>query len=421
MNAPSATTRRDLLIAFSAQVAYKMIAFSVLALMARYTTKDDFGQFMFVVALCSMVLLPSDLGTSNYLMREIASAPQKALALCRVVLRIRLPAICLLVLAVNLFIYIEQNDLFVLTLLISLFLAQKELYATFAALFVGLRRIIYTVIVFGGAQAALLIAVVVLAGLGAGIFEFAAVHALSGLCLVVLSYVLTRRHIGELRCASVDVPWREVLRASLPLFGLTALALLQLRVDTLMLGYLGTYTMVASYETAARLFEGSQFLVRPLTLILFPICSALVAAKRFNELSAVSGRLALGAIVLGIVVAATVIAGAESILTLMYGERYSGGESTLRALFLGVPALYLSVAMSFICVSLHLERTALLAFAISIVLNVVLNAYLIPAHGAQGAAYATLVSLVILASSLSWLCLSAVRSVRGRTMASLAS
>ena len=95
----------------------------------------------------------------------------------------------------------------------------------------------------------------------------------------------------------------------------------------------------------------------------------------------------------------------------MFTSTYDTSAEVLRALFLGACALYAATVGNFVIASLHRDRLALGTLSGGVVVNVVLNAWAIPAHGALGAAWSTVASLSLTALVL---CAFAYRSVRSR-------
>ena len=50
--------RRDLLIAFASQLAFKILGFVVLAVMARLLSQAEYGKLMFALTLCGVPVKP---------------------------------------------------------------------------------------------------------------------------------------------------------------------------------------------------------------------------------------------------------------------------------------------------------------------------------------------------------------------------
>ena len=56
----------------TAQLAYKLLGFVILTLLARGLGPGEFGLLMFALATCELAALATEFGSSAYLTREIA-------------------------------------------------------------------------------------------------------------------------------------------------------------------------------------------------------------------------------------------------------------------------------------------------------------------------------------------------------------
>ena len=86
----------DLALTVTAQLAYKLLGFVILTLLARGLGPDEFGFLMFALATCELAALLTEFGSSAYLIREIAMTPVHTLRLLGEVLGIRLVAVGLI-------------------------------------------------------------------------------------------------------------------------------------------------------------------------------------------------------------------------------------------------------------------------------------------------------------------------------------
>ena len=105
---------------------------------------------------------------------------------------------------------------------------------------------------------------------------------------------------------------------------------------------------VARYEAGYKFYEISRFAVRPTGMVFFPLCAS----------------------------------------------------PTVRVLFLGLPSLYVSYVSTFLAQAMGPEGRVAATMAGALVLNVALNAALIPAWGTIGAAWTAVVGESLLAVAL---------------------
>lgn len=401
-------TRRDLLIAFVSQFGYKILGFAMLALMARGLSQTDYGKLMFALSLCAMTVPVTDLGASTDLARRVAAAPAGARRRLEAVLSARVPLAAAYVVLMSAWVAVTKPDVLGVTLAIALFSVCRDLYRSYSSLFLGLKQVGYTVVAFGSSLVVLVGLVALGVETGAGLGWMTAAHVWSGLVLLAVAAAIARLRIGPIR---LQWSWRRLKRVfggGVWLFVLSLASLAHFAADTVMLGYLQPYEQVARYQAAAKLLEASQFVVRPLTLILLPVCAALASRQQWSELRRLMHEMFAGMAVLGVAAWAFVALFAMPIVRIVYTAAYDDSVGVLRVLYLSVPGLYIATVAMLLASSTLREKRAVLIMAAGVALNVALNLVAIPRYGALGAAWVTVVSQTFVAL---WLLGDAYRSV----------
>jgi O-antigen/teichoic acid export membrane protein len=189
---------------------------------------------------------------------------------------------------------------------------------------------------------------------------------------------------------------------------LSVAGLVHLAADTLMLGYMQPYEQVARYEAAAKLLEASQFMVRPLSLILLPVCAALASREQWGDLRRLMNRMFVGMAALGVATWGFVALLSVPIIRIVYTSTYDDSAEVLRVLYLSVPGLYTATVAMLLASSTMRERRAVFIMGLGVALNVAFNLVAIPRYGALGAAWVTVASQTFVAL---WLVADAYRSV----------
>ena len=389
--------RIDLTLSAASQFIYKVLGYVILALLARYLTKAEFGEFLFAASLAGMFVLFTEFGTSNHLIRETGADPDLASLRFSEVFAARLPLLATYLLAVNAFALVFKPDLLVVIAITSVYVGLKDLYRACAAVLLGVGRVGLTIAVYGSGLLLLVGLVLVVIRRDGGLIEVLVAYCVWTAYIVLAGLAVVWRVVGRPSWSRGSRESRSVLRKAFPLFLLAALTLLHFKVDTVMLGFMRSYSEVATYEAAAKLLEASQFLVRPLWMIFLPICAALVGGRQVPRLKALLRKLSFGSAALGLAVAIPVIAAAAWIIPQVFGTGFENSAPILRVLYMSVPALFVATVATFVAVALHLERAGVRIMMFSVVLNIALNAALIPTWGALGAAWTTLVTQTLVA------------------------
>jgi O-antigen/teichoic acid export membrane protein len=402
------STRRDLLISFVSQFGFKLLGFAVLALMARRLSQADYGKLMFALTLCGVTVLVTDLGASTDLSRRVAAAPAGARRRLEAVLSARLPLLAAYLALMPAWVVLTKPDALAVAAAIAVFSVCKDVYRSYASLFLGLHRVGYTVTAYGTSLLVLVTAVAVGAASGAGLAWMTGAHVLSGAVLLGVAAAIMRLRVGPIRLRCGWRRMKRVFQGSVWLFVLSVAGLVHFAADTLMLGYMQSYEQVARYEAAAKLLEASQFMVRPLTLILLPVCAALASRQQWQDLRRLMHKMFAGMAVLGVATWGFVALLSVPIIRMVYTATYDDSAQVLRVLYLSVPGLYTATVAMLLASSTLRERRAVFIMAVGVAINVAFNLVAIPRYGALGAAWVTVASQTFVGL---WLTADAYRSV----------
>jgi O-antigen/teichoic acid export membrane protein len=385
-------TRRDLVVGFASQLAFKLLGFAVLALMARRLSQADYGKLMFALTLCGVTVLATDLGASTDLARRVAAAPGGARRRLEAVLSARLPLLAAYLLILPAWVALTKPDALAVAAAIAVFSLLKDVYRTYSSLFLGLHRIEYTVAAFGTSLVVLVALVAVGAATGAGLAWMTGAHVVSGAVLLGTAAAILHRTLGPIRLRCRWRLMRRIFVGSVWLFVLSVAGSLHLAAGTLMLGYLQPYEQVARYEAAAKLLEASQFMVRPLSLILLPVCASLASRRQWDELRRLMHKMFAGMAVIGAGAWGFVALLALPIIRIVYTATYDDSAEVLRVLYLSVPGLYAATVAMLLASSTMRERRAVIIIASGVAMNLLMNLVAIPRYGALGAAWVSAVS-----------------------------
>lgn len=177
---------------------------------------------------------------------------------------------------------------------------------------------------------------------------------------------------------------------------LTAATLLNTQLGILTLGWLGTDEQIAALSIAAR---GAQMVVMSLVVVNLVIAPQITRAYRDHDqprLQRLFTQSARAALLLALPVALSLILFAEEAVTLAFGSEYTSLAAVPLAVLSAselLSVMFGSVAM-FLIMTGH-ERDTLLGQGLALVLNGVLCLVLIPTHGAEGAAWAAAISVLV--------------------------
>jgi O-antigen/teichoic acid export membrane protein len=342
-------------------------------------------------------------GTEHHLVRAVASEPSRALTNLGEVLSMRLQNMAPIYAAVNIVFWFLQPGLGPVLLLVTAYDFLEELWYAFSAFFTGQKRIIYRLAIGAALKILTVLAVSIVAYVTRSLGPVLLTYVVLDAGLVASTYLVVQRDFGPLH---LRLDWNGglgLMKVSLPFFAYNILAIVHLRLDTLMIGFMLGVVQVAYYDLGMKMLEVARFLVRPLHSVFYPIFSELAARRRWKRLRKHALQVILGSFLLGVAVAIGVQLWGDFAIVLLFGPQYVASVAPTKILFLSLPLVYLHFVLTTLANALHLERQSAWLLAVSAALNLGLNIVVLPRYGIIGAAWTTLASQAVLTVSMLWI------------------
>ncbi len=388
----------------------RALAFLSQVILARWLPTSDYGLYRYLVNAGDVVLMFTQLGVPQILVRGIASAGTRDRPELEVAGFVRasrliyvMSALVLLgVGSVGLAVAHGRigEQLFVSLCLLLVLTVINLLTARQSTILRGLKRVGQSLlcnlvvipvgqIVF--AAAFWLLGIVgVVPGLGVEIF--AAVASL------IVGHLLLRRRLGGTAMAEV-APIRgrvvELISASLPLALAAPLSQLSRYVDVLILGMFAPMSQVALYAVASRVAILGSLGLRAASPITGPLVAERFARQDLRGVERVAFLAAALSTGYALVFVSVLLIGGRRVLGL-FGSEYAQAFPLLLIVCAGylINAVVGSVDQLLIMTKHQGKYTRMLVVTVAI--NIALNYLLIPRYGAFGAAYATLIAQLVL-------------------------
>lgn len=398
---------RDSIATLLLRLVSLAIAFVASILFARSIGPAGYGDYATVIAWTTLLIIPAALGLPEYFLRELAGATVTEL---RHAVRWADYRILLAGAATGLLATIVWK--FTAGTADSLTFVIAAPIPVLAALTLVRQSALRQVGIVASAvwpQAVMLPALIlVLAGMA---------WLSTGLSVLALLAATTAAHAASLLVTELKV--RHVfrtfprtprlghadyrIRAALPFIGLAGLALLNTRVDILVLSGLSSSSETGVYSVATRI---SDVLLLPITvvnMVVSPTVAKLHRSGNRSELQTLLKQSSRFSLLLTGVPAVGLIAFASPIITTCFGAAYSGAANPLRILAV---AQIINASAGGVGMALSMtghERSALRVGIMAAVLNLSLNLILVPLAGGIGAAIGTAISLVAWRAGFYWL------------------
>ena len=205
-----------------------------------------------------------------------------------------------------------------------------------------------------------------------------------------------RLYRSELSAPAVAVSEQDrLVPFSLAALSMSATLLLMLWSDRLFVGAFRPAAEVGAYHAASQISMLLVIVFQPLSAVLAPFAAAAAWESRRDELKRSYQNLYRWGLYLAAPAALLVLEFTDLILTLLYGPGFAIATQPARVLVTGQLFYLLGGAAGALLVMTGRERLWLAHASAAVLINLALNALLVPRHGMLGAATATAIALAV--------------------------
>jgi polysaccharide transporter, PST family len=190
---------------------------------------------------------------------------------------------------------------------------------------------------------------------------------------------------------------KELMQSSWLLILSGLVIIIYMRIDQIMIGQILGEKSVGIYSAAVKLSEAWYFLPIAIVSSVFP---SIVESKNKDEILYKQRiqRLLTTMVILACLIAIPITFLSKFIIVFLYGEKFIEASSSLIILAWTSLFVFLGIARESWMVTEGLMKYSFVTTALGAISNIILNFILIPTHGPEGAALATLISQFIAVS-----------------------
>ena len=377
----------------AATTCTKFVAFLTYAFVARWVGPTNLGVYFYAVSITSVFVILADVGMTPVVIRAMAAKATEAKRLLGAVLRVKMLLAPIAVLAsLGYALAVGASWETMTTVAVATLVLSAD---TFSIIFYGALRgverlSLESIGMFTGQT------LTALGSIGAAVAGIGPVGLACGLLMGSLWNALwsfdQMRKMGIRPEQPLKADYQRLLREAWP-FGVAGISVkVYSYVDSLFLQAFHGAFAVGVYSVAYKMTYATQFL--PLTFVaaLYPALARSYAEKKHDELASLySNSLRLMAAI-SFPIAAGLSALADRIIPLVYGNQYLASIETLRILPWVLIPIFLDFPVGSLLNATHRAHLKTIAMVATMLLNVTLNALLIPLKGPVGAAWAGLAS-----------------------------
>lgn len=209
---------------------------------------------------------------------------------------------------------------------------------------------------------------------------------------VLASYWLWTSLPIEVRETAPEYRKKHWIQVSFPFLLISGAAIIQGKTDIIMLGSLGTAGAAGIYGAATRITMLISFGLNATNMIVAPSISEYYNTGQTEKLQRLIAFASSGVFLFTILISAGLIVFGD-LLLLLFGGEFTVGYAALVILVVGKTANALLGPVGYLMTMTGRQWLASKVFAVGAVLNIILNAVLIPPFGVVGAACATATSI----------------------------
>ncbi len=387
----------------------RAIGIALGVILARWLGAEGYGTYAFVMAWVVILNIPAQFGLPNLLMRDLAVARSDSVqtsfrALLQRTVRLVLVFSVLttiVALALTGVLVTSPNGNLQISLTIGFFgLPILALLGVCGAALRGLGRPIATQ-VFGALIPTLTVLVLTLVAMiipwQANDADVALICRFLGLAAALIGAVLFLRH--HLRRPEVSQNGqlgsvRETLRAALPFMMLTGAFIIMSRTGVVMIGIFASQHEVGLFNAGLQAALLAQFGLSVSNSIVAPEFARLHANGEKAQLQYLAVSTARMVLLFGLAILAILSLFGDALLGLMFGAEFQAAYSAMLILVIGQSVALLFGEPGFLLNMTGNQTLTLHLVSGTAILNIALNAILIPLAGIEAAALSTSIALV---------------------------
>ena len=233
--------------------------------------------------------------------------------------------------------------------------------------------------------------IVALVILGAGLVPFFGVTIPSGLAALVLTAFLVRRRMPLVPTFRGDMHW-SLIRDTLPYAAAIAVGTLYFRVTIVVMSLIASPRQTGYFATSFRVTEVLVGIPAIAVGTVFPILARAARENDQKRFAYAARRIFELAMIAGVGVALLIVLIAPFAVRFLAGPAGAPAVPVLQIQGLSLIATFLAAASAFLLLSVHRNKSMLLASCAAFVTNLVLTSVLVPIDQARGAAIAAVIA-----------------------------
>ncbi|MBD3287322.1 oligosaccharide flippase family protein [candidate division KSB1 bacterium] len=230
---------------------------------------------------------------------------------------------------------------------------------------------------------------------GYGLMALVVIHVVTKFIQPVLYFYYIANIIDKLKIIIDTALMKKLLKMAWSLALLIVCISIFWRIDAIMLSKLSTNEVVGNYGAAFKIFWVSLLLVKSFFVAFFPMISSMYSEQNINFQKACRKALRyLTILIIPIALVSTFFA--PHFMLLIWGEKFVGSIVILQVMIWALLPYAISEVFGSALVASRNQNTHLVLNAVSLIVKIVLNYFLILKFEAVGAAISSIIAIIFL-------------------------
>jgi len=388
-------------------IIQKILSFLMVIYAARKLGVEDFGLYSFIFSFVMFFAVFGDLGISALVSREIAKDRSKAGDLIGRAFVIKLFLFLIVFAGIFVsgsllnFFYESKYPFYVVILILAagLSLLFDSMASLFRSVFFAFQEMQYELFVNSFYKVVLVFFTIGILFLGFGLKEVFFVAVFSSFFNFILSFFIVTKKFIKMKISFNLKKYKQLIILSLPFSFMFIFITLYGMADSVMLSILKGNASVGYYSAALRLISTLSFVPVTFMSVIFPVMANFYASSNKSISIIIEKSLKyLLIIILPIAFSTTLLSG--RIIGLIYPASgiisFAPSSIALTILIWFSVFNFLNLVFLNVLQSTAFEKKAFSIVGISLIINIFLNLILIPKYDFAGAAFASVLSEIVL-------------------------
>jgi len=379
------------------QLTNSIIGIFLVIYIARHFGPDNFGNYSFIISLTGLYYILSDFGISSLVIREVAKNRKNVKDYIGngLILKIPLTIFMFSVIIISNNFMMYENDVKLGIYLGAVIVSFNSFYVFINSIFHAFEKMEYSAIIMIVEKALLITAVTFIIYHDYGFVELLLLSALISCVKFVISLIIYTFAFKSLSLKYDFSFLKSLLIDSIP-FGLNIiLAIIYFNIDIVMIGLIQNSESVGIYTAAVKIIVGIMIIPDVFSRSLLPVMSRYFqeSLEKFNKSIVKSFKylfvISIPLLVIGIIYGST-------ILNYLYTKEYKNTIFVFQILLIILPFRFVNHSLGISLTTMNRQWYRTSSAFICALVNIGLNLIFITKWSYVGAAWATLVTEIIL-------------------------